>query len=378
MTLEELFTLERCNNAFYKLSENTSWKESVQRYKSNLLLNNLELIEDIINCTYKISETVKFTIYERGKIRRIESAAIRDKIVQKVLCENVLLPQIRKYLIYDNYACLKYRGTSFARKRIDVMLHKYIKQYGNDGYVIRVDIKKYFDNIDHEILKNMLRSKLDVPEDIMSLIFYFIDYPYKFNKGLKLGFEIHQILAVFYMYEVDNYAKIVLRTKFYGRYMDDIIIFSNNKDELHKLLDEIKKQLSKLKLEINEKKTGIFKMSKGFTFMQVKYLVIDSKIIKLPTRQKIVRIRRKLKKFRELYDLGKLSEIKIRNCYKSRIYSLMKECNRCYKSIKSLNMLYDKLFLIKEREEKKSRKKLINEIFEEEKELYEIFSTCRQ
>ena len=119
-------------------------------------------------------------------------------------------------------------------------------------------------------------------------------------------------------------------------------------------------------------------MSKGFTFMQVKYLVIDSRIIKLPTRQKIVRIRRRLKKFRELYDLGKLSEIKIRNCYKSRIYSLMKECNRCYKSIKSLNMLYDKLFLIKEREEKKSRKKLINEIFEEEKELYEIFSTCRQ
>ena len=49
MTLEELFTLERCNNAFYKLSEKTNWKESIQRYKSNLLLNNLELIEEIIN-----------------------------------------------------------------------------------------------------------------------------------------------------------------------------------------------------------------------------------------------------------------------------------------------------------------------------------------
>ena len=183
MILDELFTLEKCNNAFYKLSEKTSWKESIQRYKSNFLLNNLELIEEIINGTYKISETVKFTIYERGKIRHIESAAIRDKIVQKVLCEEILLPQLRKYLIYDNYACLKDRGTSFARKRIDVMLHKYIRQYGNDGYVIRVDIKKYFDNIDHEILKNMIRSKLNISEDIMSLIFYFIDYPYKFNKG---------------------------------------------------------------------------------------------------------------------------------------------------------------------------------------------------
>ena len=99
---------------------------------------------------------------------------------------------------------------------------------------------------------------------------------------------------------------------------------------------------------------------------------------KLPIRQKIVRIRRRLKKYRELYDLGKLSEIKIRNCYKSRIYSLMKECNRCYKSVKSLNILYDKLFPIKEQEEKKSRKRLIYETFKEEKDLYEIYSACRQ
>ena len=95
-------------------------------------------------------------------------------------------------------------------------------------------------------------------------------------------------------------------------------------------------------------------------------------------RQIIVRIRRRLKKFRELYDLGKLSEIKIRNCYKSRIYSLMKECNRCSKSIKSLNTLYNELFPVKDKEEKKSRKELIYEIFKEEKELYEIYSTCRQ
>lgn len=112
--------------------------------------------------------------------------------------------------------------------------------------------------------------------------------------------------------------------------------------------------------------------------MQVKYLIVDGKIIKLPTRQKIVRIRRRLKKYRELYDLGKLSEIKIRNCYKSRICSLMKECNRCSKSIKSLNILYDELFPVKDKEEKKSRKELIYEIFKEEKELYEIYSTCRQ
>lgn len=378
MALEDIFTLENVNKVFYKVSEKTKWKESIQRYKSNLLLNNLELIEDILNGRYEISEPVKFTISERGKIRHIESASIRDKIAQKVLCTEILLPQLRKYLIYDNYACLKYRGTSFARKRIDVMLRKYIMQYGNDGYVIRIDIKKYFDNINHNILKDMLRNKLNAPEDIMSLIFYFIDYPYKFDVSLKLGFEIHQILAVFYMHEIDNYIKIALRVKFYGRYMDDIISFSNDKNELRKLLNEIKKQLVKLKLEVNEKKTCIFKMSKGFTFMQVKYLIIDGKIIKLPTRQKIVRIRRRLKKYRELYDLGKLSEIKIRNCYKSRICSLMKECNRRSKSIKSLNTLYNELFPVKDKEEKKSRKELIYEIFKEEKELYEIYSTCRQ
>lgn len=375
MTLKDIFTLENVNNAFYKVSEKTMWKESIQRYKSNLLLNNLELIEDILNGTYKISKTVKFIVNERGKIRNIESANLRDKIVQKVICNTILVPQLRKFLIYDNYACLKHRGTSFARKRIDIMLNKYIKQYGSDGYVVRVDIKGYFDNINHEILKEMLSRKLKVSKEVLLLIYYFIDHPYDSGISLKLGYEIHQILAVFYMYEIDNYAKTVLGIKFYGRYMDDIISFSNDKSELHKLLDGIRAQLVRLKLRINEKKTGIFKMSKGFTFMQIKYFISKGRVIKLPTRQKILRIKRKLKKYRRLYDSGKLSELKIRECYKSRRNSLMRECNKCKRSIQSMDMLYNNLFPIKDTKEIKSRRNLVNEIFKEEKNLYEIFNS---
>lgn len=136
MTLEELTTLEKLNNAFYEYASNVSNKESMHRYKANLLINNIELQDDLRNGTYKVSKTNNFTINERGKMRDIKEPAIRDRVVQKILCKYILVPQLRKYLIYDNYASLENRGTSFARKRITIMLQKYIKEYGDNGYVL--------------------------------------------------------------------------------------------------------------------------------------------------------------------------------------------------------------------------------------------------
>ena len=129
MTIEELTTFEKLNTAFYESARISQWKESTQRYKTNLFVNNLKLQQELRNGTYKISQTTNFQLNERGKARNIEAPAIRDRIIQKVLCQNILVPYLTKPLIYDNYASLKGRGTSFARKRIDVLLQKFIKKH---------------------------------------------------------------------------------------------------------------------------------------------------------------------------------------------------------------------------------------------------------
>lgn len=83
MNFKELFTFENLNNAFYETAKISYWKEATQRYKANLFHNNLELQDDLMNGTYKVSATTNFRINERGKIRNIEAPAIRDRIVQK-------------------------------------------------------------------------------------------------------------------------------------------------------------------------------------------------------------------------------------------------------------------------------------------------------
>lgn len=344
MTIEELTTLEKLNNAFYESAKASKWKETTQRYQANLLIKNIELQSNVRNGTYKISPTTKFTISERGKLRHIEAPAIRDRIIHKVLCQNILLPYLTKPLIYDNYASLKNRGTSFARKRIDILLRRHIRKHGTDGYILQIDIKRYFDSVDHEVLKGLLHERIKEPDEMMKLIDYIVDSSSNTDKGLNLGAEAPQIFAIYYLSPVDTYIKTVKGVKYYGRYMDDMFIISNNKESLKELLKEIKQQLSRLKLEINSRKTHITKLSRGFTFMQIKYSFDGNRIIKRATHTKVARERRRLRKFRKKLAQGIMDETEIENCYKSWKYSVLKDCNACRRSIQSTDRLYNKLF----------------------------------
>lgn len=369
MTIEELTTFEKLNNAFYQSAKASQWKEATQRYQSNLLVNNLQLQEELRSGSYKVKPTTDFILNERGKIRFIEAPCMRDRIVQKVLCHHVLLPNIRKHLIYDNYASLKDRGTTFARKRIYIMLQKYIKKYGDDGYILQVDIKKYFDSIDHAKLKEFLHKQIHESREIMELIDYIVDSSSKTGKGLNLGSEAPQIFAIYYLNGLDDYLKTVKGIKYYGRYMDDMFIIAKDKNFLKQVLDEIRSILASLKLEANEKKTHIVKLSHGFTFLQIKYHVKNGKVIKRSTHSKIVRERRRLKKYKGIYDKGLLSEYDIYNCYKSWRNSVRKDCNSCKRTVQVLDTLYKQLFPQHEIYTRPSREKLIRSILKDKEVL---------
>lgn len=366
MTLEELTTYEKLTTAFYDCKKPSWWKERIQRFEANLVINVLKLQEELRTGTYKVSATSNFTINERGKMRDIKAPAIRDRIVQKVLCKYILVPQLTKPLIYDNYASLENRGTSFARKRIDIMLKDYIRRHGDDGYILQIDIKKFFDSVDHAVLKRMLHERLHEPDDVMRLIDYMVDSSSDTDKGLNLGSEAPQIFAIYYLSRLDQYIKTVNRVKYYGRYMDDIFIIADSKEYLKQLLFDIIYQLADLELFVNFKKTHIKKLTHGFTFMQIKYHVSNGKVIKRPTRSKITRARRRLKKFKKKYDQGIMTELEIRNCYLSWRNTVVKDCNACKRTIANLDNLYNELFPEREVYVKPTRSQLVQDAFKNE------------
>ncbi len=331
-----------------------------------MLIRNIELLDDILNNEYTISNTTDFFLNERGHVRKIEAPAIRDRVFQKSITKNILIPSLRPFIIYDNYASLKQRGTSFARKRFEVILRRYIIHHGTEGYIMLIDIKKYFENIDHDVLKKLVAPKIqNEQKEVIEIINYIIDTSSRTNKGLNLGGEPPQIFAVYYLNMIDTFVKIVKGIKYYGRYMDDIFVIAQTKTELKQILKEIEEKLSILKLEINRKKTNIIKLCHGFTFLQIKYFITDTgKIIKSPSHSKIVRERRRLKSFKKMYDNGKMTEFDIFNCYKSWRGTILREHNAYKGTIMRMDALYNRLFPEHESRNCTGRTEIYNEIID--------------
>lgn len=375
-TLQGLFELNTLCECTYECTKQSRWKETTQRYMANMLPLNIDLREDVLNGRYAVQPTTDFLLNERGHIRKIEAPVVRDRIVQKTLTKHVLTPSLRPYLIYDNYASLTDRGTHFARRRLEVMLRRYMSKNGTDGYILLIDIRKYFENVDHEVLKDLIAPKLaKEPREVTDLIHYVIDTSSHSEKGLNLGSEAPQIFAVYYLNPVDQFVKVVKGIRYYGRYMDDIFVIGKSKIELTHLLAEIKEKLSELKLEINEKKTHIVKLNHGFTFLQVKYNILPSgRILKRLSHGKIVREKRRLKAFKRMTDRGQMTENDVLLCYKSWRGTVVREHNACRKTLDNLDALYKSLFPVHEEAERKGRNALFAESFKEaEKEdLYHI------
>lgn len=371
-----MFQLGTLNECALECTRQSRWKETTQRYLCNMLVKNLELQQEVLSGNYRVSPTVDFRINERGHLRFIEAPVVRDRIVQKTFVKNVLAPALTKCLIYDNYASLPKRGTSFARKRFEIMLRRYFNKHGRDGYILLIDIKKYFDSVDHDVLKEMIAPYLDdQPQDVREIIDYMIDTSSKTNKGLNLGSEAPQIFAIFYLSVIDTLVKVILHRKYYGRYMDDIFVIGQTKEELRSVLHDIEVSLASLRLETNKRKTFITKLSHGFTYLQVKYTITPSgKIIKRPSHGKIVRERRRLRAFKRMLDAGRMTLEEIQNCYQSWRGTFIREHNSYRKTLKSMDDLYKALFPEPVEKTKKGRYLLSQEAFEDARELNNIIN----
>ena len=380
MTYEEI--LSDANNLYraYKASvKGSKWKETTQKFMMNFLRYIFSIQEDLLNRTLENGPVEEFSLSERGRVRPISSIRIRDRIVRHALCDEILLPEVKKHIIYDNGASIKGRGISHQRERFEVHLRRYYKQYGNEGWILFGDFSKFYDNIIHEIAKRELLKLFDDDEFIdwlLTLIFdgfkidvsYMTDEEYAncmtetFNKldygeipkeqltgekwmekSVNIGDQLSQVIGIYYPYRIDNYVKYVRSQKFYGRYMDDWYIMNLSKEELVDLLEHIRVIAKELGIHINEKKTRIVKISSTYKFLQVKYtLTKDGKIVKRINPDRVTTMRRKLKKLAIKVANGEIPYENIENMFRGWMGSFYKLLSRQQR--KNLITLYEDLF----------------------------------
>ncbi len=309
--------------SIYELEISKSVKNKRQLY--NFECNKIQHLSNILSMLKNNNIGHKhyniFLIYE-PKVRLVMSLSIKDKIINHFLTRFILEPKLTKYLDDRNCATRKNMGTDYALKLVKKYLEIH-KRKKKPFYILKVDIKKYFYNIDHKVLKSLLFDKLSPYE--YNLISQVIDstnasyineriahYLEKNNlslpfylegKGLPIGNMTSQFLSIFYLYKLDHYIVHNLHLKYYVRYMDDFIIVSDDLNKLKKARQEIINILkNEYLLEAHEQKTTISNAKIGFSFLGYTFKVINNKTIINIRRNNCEKIKKKVKAIKYKLD----------------------------------------------------------------------------
>lgn len=284
-------------------------------YREEVILFNLKqeeyikwLYEKLKNGTYKHGRYTIFYVTE-PKLRKIEKSRYIDRIVHRFVVDNFLKEYFEKSFIYHTYACIKNKGMHKACLDLQKAM-KHCKNIWGEYYILKMDVRKYFDNIDKDILFKILKRKIADKKLLWLLkeIIYSnctreeIENIEIKRKGLPIGNYTSQLFANIYLNEVDQYVKHNLKIKYHFRYLDDSVLFVKTKEEAKSNLKKIKEFMEEnLGLELNDK-TQIFKSKQGVNFCGYK---INEYRLKIRDRGK-----RKLKnKIKELKYKIKIGEI---------------------------------------------------------------------
>ena len=335
ISYDDIVSINKIKDVYDGIYKNTCHKAKLIRFELTKTSNIVKIYNTLKNKHYNHLKYNIFIIKE-PKYRIIMSELMYDKIVNHLISKYVLIPTLSRKLIDQNVATRTGKGSKEGIRYMKKYINSIKENYDNI-YILKCDISKYFYNIDHEILINKL-SYENFDKDILKILINIINSTdnnyindlidssisrevshledmniydlelrkkqlyslprYRKGKGLPIGNETSQLLAIYYLNELDHYIKEQLHIKYYVRYMDDFILIHHDKEYLKKCLNLINKKLSYLKLSLN-KKTQIYNLKSGVNFLGYKFILKNKKLVILLNNQTRKKIKRKLRKARK-------------------------------------------------------------------------------
>ena len=272
-------------------------KRDVQQFQMNLMDNIFSLHFDLANQTYRHGGYKAFKVFD-PKPRDIHKASVRDRLVHHAIYR-ILYPFFDRIFISDSYSCRNKKGTYKALDKFQQYFYQVSQNNTRTCYYLKMDIRKFFANIDHEILMVVLREYIGDKKCIWLLEniiggFRSKEHTPKIRPlrstgsiGLPLGNLTSQLLVNIYMNEFDQFVKHRLHEKSYIRYADDFVFLSRDYKHLINIISPIKKYLGdSLRLEVHPNKIYIQTVTSGLNFLGYVSFA-DHRILRTKTKKRM-------------------------------------------------------------------------------------------
>ncbi len=265
-TFEDIINIENLLEAWKEFVKGKRNKRDIQEFSLHLMDNIFSLHYDLTNNTYRHGGYQAFNLSD-PKPRSIHKASVRDRLLHHAIYR-VLYPFFDKVFISDSYSCRIKKGTHKALNRFRTFAYIVSHNHTRTCWILKCDIKKFFANIDHKILLNILKEYIP-DKNILRLLKEIIEsFSTKSGIGLPLGNLTSQLLVNIYMNEFDQFVKHKLKVKYYIRYADDFVVLSDDKNLLESLIFPIADFLNgKLRLYLHPDKVFIKTLASSIDFL---------------------------------------------------------------------------------------------------------------
>lgn len=284
---QDIISLENLLEAWREFRNEKRARRDVQVFERNLMGNIIVLHNDLAVKTYKHSAYEAFNISD-PKPRSIHKASVRDRLLHHALYR-ILYPFFDRIFIADSFSCRIDKGTHKAMDRFRIFASKVSENHTKTAWVLKCDIKQFFASVDHFILKSVLTSYIP-DKDILWLLSQIIDsFETREGVGLPLGNLTSQLFVNIYMNQLDQFMKHKVKAKYYIRYTDDFVIFSQNQQWLQDLIPVIRTFLiTQMKLRLHPKKVSIDTIASGVDFLGWVHFP-DHRVMRTVTKRKMLK-----------------------------------------------------------------------------------------
>jgi len=261
-------------------------RADVQAFEPHLEANIFDLSDRLRRGQYRHSPYQPFTIHD-PKQRQINKATVVDRLVHQAVVQ-VIEPLYERGFIYDSYSCRVGKGTHVAIDRLRTFLRRASRNDAQTVYALKLDIRKFFANVDHDILIGLLKRKI-VDPDTINLMREIIDsFSSDAGRGIPLGNLTSQLFANIYLHELDWHIKQQIRFDYYLRYCDDFIFVSTNREALLEQIEPIQDFLTTyLRLQIHPDKIHLRSWQQGIDFLGY-VLKPDCTLVRTKTRLRML------------------------------------------------------------------------------------------